>query len=1053
MVRIFTHKKRTYLGCERHRVDFKITVDHINFTSNQYFLANSHYVIFRKQNKNKQFVSKNRVLNANDLRMVHVDEKIKFRTCLFQDLTNRYLEKYLPKNKRFVVRQVTAVTDEELYVNCGYFDLPLDIYAMKQSGLRIEVPFVDPNNKAAGTVFLLIEHEPRTLVANYLPNISKTLHRYFFPAPTTRAPLPPSRLEINREKLEFVKQQQIEHHWSHKYDGLSSDDEEECDETHSESELGSQAGSEEGDFKNNSKSFIMNRTGMPQVSSKGLSSKNNYLSVHLDSAMFHFEDAGSDVPTPTNQRENAVFPEQPREVASASGSVTRVVSFDPHSNKAPSVDTMSTLSQSERGHLSPRAEEPEAKVKTEAKVTIKAPASPPGSPHHIEVPHHLTAKQGNTHVPFAGQSYKVRAGAALDEDTEDDQSRSTHHSEPTLNSGSIQGHNKPLVLVQPTAEVWEDVADFEKLELRERMERDRAERERADREEWARADRERAAEAEIEAAAAAAEGGSYKPRKSLRTVPPPLISDSSQFIAARTVQRSASMTDATMRENLPRYEPPAPVPQPPRKSLRGAPPPPAVQKDGYIPAKVVQRVNSESSASMAQYVLNMDSVDEREQLARGNSIHIPPYVAKPSENKDSSREGREKKGERGSVPRLVPVRLTAAQTAPAQVQPPASLVSHSHSPMASHSTHRHLPHRAQSTGDMYAGIGHRHGDHSQEVTSPVSVKELRRKYERAPSSSRPPMDREFSGTSNTSDGNYAPLSPKNLPQDNRINVRRTTSERSYSTLSTHTDLPGKRPTAQGSGKLLVPVRLQHSDQEQAYGQYSPRDHRERQQEQEISPLSTSTYNTTNTHRSPLPVSSLGQGQGQGHGHGHHLHRGVSQYTQPNHSNGHSNALDYDLRQEQHERYDRYHHDQHANNNNTIHRQEQRQHAPAYPHHHTTLTNNTNTNTTGRGHTRSHSDVPPSNTAHANHAHHHIAHTTHTLAPPIRLTANDYVPPQYERYVVDKHHTHIGHGAGGSGSSDKYSPREGSGSSSGGSGGYYDRQGAQRATPAYRGVYA
>lgn len=1002
MVRLFTHKKRTYLGCDRHRMDFKITVDHINFTSNQYFLANSHYVIFRKQNKNKQFVSKNRVLNANELRMVHIDEKIKFRTCMFQDLTNRYLEKYLPKNKRFVVRQVTAVTDEELYVNCGYFELPLDIYAMQPSGQHIEVAFVDPNGKAAGTVYLIIEHEGRTRMANYLPNLSLTFQRYFFPKTHTKTPLPLSRLELNREKLDFVKQQQIEHHWSFKYDGLSSDGE--GDDTHSESEVGSDAGQDQAPFN---ASFIMNRTGMPQVSSKGLSSKNNYLSVHLDSAMFHFEESGSEVPTLTNNRENAVY----REQDSVGGSVTRVVSFDPQTidTHAPSFDTMSTLSQSERGHLSPREAEP---------VSEPLPTPKPASPRQTAHAHHVTAKPGNTHVPFTGQSYKVRAGAALQDDTEDEVS--TQHSEATSEPHSrseqhSQQHIEPVR--QPEGELWEDPADFDKLE-----------------------DNNVHTEAE----------GSYKPRKSLRTVPPPIISDSSQFIAARSVQRSVSMTDSTMRENLPRYDPPAAVPQPPRKSLRGAPPPVAPQ-GAYIPAKVVHRAGSESS--MAQIMLNMDSVDEREHASRnGGNAYIPPYVENRVERSDRSErntkgersEKVEKKGVRSPSPvtrHLVPVRLTAEQSATAEkMGQTTTLHSHSLSPVASQShAHRQMPHRAQSTGDMYAGIGHRHADHDSSAISPMSVKELRRKYE----PTRPPMVKEYSGntynTNNTggsgNSGDYAPLSPKNLPKsDGNINVRRTTSERSYSTLSTHTDLPKRHAS---TAKMLVPVRMQPEEPAYPYAR-----------EQEISPLSTSTYGTSHTQRSAYEPS----GQRE-----HHLHRGVSQYSgerqyaaahsahNPHGSHSQSNVLDYDMRQEQHERYDRYND---AHHQGRSHREQAREHVPAHPQHHLSQHHSqyqshqahaqSHHQPVSQGHRRSHSaELPPT------HAAQHVAHTTHHLAPPIRLTSSDYIPPQYERFVVEKHHTHV-HG------SDKHSaPVSGSARE-----GYYGSTQSRPAPPtAYRGVYA
>lgn len=885
--------------------------------------------------------------------MVHVGEKIKFRACLLQDTPHRYLEKFLPKQKRFIVRQVTETKDEELYVNCGHFELSLDIYAMKPSGQEITVNFVDPNGKASGTVTLKVEHEPRVVMSHYLPNFSNFFKRLLKPKLTTKNRISKSRLEHNREKLEFIKQKCMVNHWSHKYDGLS-DSESEDEDTLSES-----GESEEGDSPKTqkrlpTKSFIMNRTGMPQMSSKGGSSK-HHVSAMLRSHMFNFgEEEGEEIlTTPQRPPENASFDENDNKVNTVSFYET-VTHFEPDGAQIGSSDTCSTLTRSEQNHLSPRVDtdsvirrpelvpeiyrKPSVQMMRPARLDLSAegPTEPlqaledlsvtpksdsSHSPHGPQIIGHLLP--GNTHVPFSGQSYKVRASSVLICESEDELSNADKIPAIELKT------DEKLSPVQEE-ELWEDPADFDRLESKEDEE-------------------------------LVLEGGSYKPRKSLRHVPPPLISDKSQFIPARTVQRSASITATSMgvnEANLPKYEPPPPVPQPPRKSLRGVPPP-VPEKESFVPARVVTRVNSESSTSRAQALLNMDSRDEREASPQVTPRPVnPPLMSYQSEYNTMATEAKKVHSPSPVVRHLVPVRLSAQESA-ALTSPPSASVDPPRQ-------HHHIHHRAASTGDMYAGIGHRHIEDAHSHT--VSVKELRRKFE------RPPLIKESS--SGSGEKKYPPLSSRNLPPaDPAIRFQRGNSETSFSTLTTHTDLdkPKHRHTRNPSNgapaKILIPVRLNNSQEEQAY----------RAQEGV---------------RSPQSVASLSVPR---------------QQEEHRHQHSHSNVHNAHA-----ERHDRYHDAQgfnadlhHSKGHPPTHSQSQGDlhHAAPYGHAY----------------------------RHDGHNHHHgteashSLHRAHSMAPPIRLKANDYVPPVYERYVTHEHpHIYHHHHHSGSVTNTAYNtPHEGS----------------------------
>jgi hypothetical protein len=958
-------------------MEFKITVKHIAFTTNQYFLANSHYVIFRKENKSKQFVSRYRVLTANDLKMVEVNEKIKFRSCMFQDLAHRYLEKYLPKDKRFLVRQVTCVSSEELYVNCGYFELPLNVYAMQPSGQDVVANFVDPNGMASGTVYLHIEHESGQHMHNHIPNFSKG-YRKMMAKNATKQPLPPSRLAINQAMLEFVKRQQIEHHWSHKYDGMSSDSEDE--DTHSESDVGSEISEVSGHLPTGTftQSFIMNRTGMPQRNTKGESSK-NYESFKLDPHMFHFEGVGGEGLTSAKAPPENSFAEEEEEPTSPT---TRMVTFEDE-NIEINPDLVSTLSHS-------------------SKDTATA----------HERGHVVVLPRGNTRIPFAGESYKARADAALEGEDDEDEVKEIMIVKEGKVLKEVEAPAPAVVAavsVEEEEELWEDPAGFDLLPPTQSP-------------------------------------GTHLPRKSLRNAPPPIITDASKFIPARTVPRLPSANNFSLEQ---------PVKQPAT----------AVSTHVHTsPHHELHRSTSESSL-LAQMSLNMQSEDDGDVIQRKakSGEHDVP-AGHPSHNV-APRRVTEKTGVkaiRSSLPnvrQMVPVRLTATDSATAQATSQAA----AHS---SAQAHKHTHHRASSTGDMYTELSRP----QKEFISPVSVKEIRRNFEKSQTDLR---------------GNYdmsSPpviVSPSNAsPGSANISFQRSNSERSYSTLSTHDNLP-KKATG-GPSRILVPVRLQSATQEQAYrSDLSPREiplapyrsrspAREQPGEHHLHRASTGIgsrpYESPRREPYREPYREPVREQPREQTREHHLHRA--------HSGGSSRPLEPPFREPIREAPTRG--EQHAlhREHSGVDRQKQDPYKQTRPLQHSQSQFSGEQAFKSREYEREHarrqesfqarrevSPTPASATAHAP-----ILHRVHSMAPPIRLKPSDYVPPAYERYVetihVEHHHhpnnntntnhhnphnDHNTHNVYNNNRDNCYSPREE---------GYYSHGQAPRHTPeAYRGVYA
>ena len=861
MVQVFTHRKRSYVGCDRNRMDFKITVDHINFSMNKYFLANSHYVIFRKENKSKQFVSKSRVLTAAELKHVPVNEKIKFRSCLMQDLAHRYLEKYISKTKRFLVRQVTVIDNEELYVNVGYFELQLDIYAMMPSGQDVVVKFVDPGGMAAGTVALKVEHEPRTHMHNYIPNFHKSLKKHFPKVHIKKNVAAHTRLDSNRELLDFVKQQKLAHHRSFRYDGTSDED-------------GSETSSESGDYSDHSahgdankvaatnNSFEMNRTGVPWMA---IGKKE--MSVYLDPNLFTFEDFDSGTPTKCNEVRESSF----RKANSLSEN--HVVSFDVLD--IPFCDTTSTLSHSSgksRGH---------EEVVEEVAVQAPSPrASQPPRHHKVTLPTTLTR------TGYPGESYKHRADAALEDDLQED-----------------------LQVVRAVVEEWEDPADFDKL----------------------------------------------PPSLPGTRSPSPVVYTAlaSQPVHSHNVHRSTSdsSTMAQMALNMQSEDEcdvaRGPVPMDPHDVSYAAP---------DQAQRVVEPTRVAEPAKAA----------ERHTHAHAQG-HLERQHSHRSEQRHAERHGEKSVGSARSpspaVRLLVPVRLTQQQSATVEMTERSAAVASSAQVHASprstadvHAhTHAHTHHRAASTGDMYAGIGHRQSQPDPVPVSPnVSVKELRRNYE------RPPMAKDNSAGSDNCDP-YK-LSLKNLsrtPEVPALNLskpfQRSYSVQSSSTLSTHDNLPPQKHHSAAPSKVLVPVRLHSAAQELAY-----QEDRYRSQARDVPPPRTLHRAASGVPTASRPMDVAPEHRSPG---------GRPHRSDPPYREGHS-----------------LHSGEHGPSRSRDFERSVSQPQPQYE--------------APRHHLASRGAEEESRS--------HLLHRAHSMAPPIRLAVTDYLPPTYERYVEVPHQPHPSH---------------------------------------------
>jgi hypothetical protein len=694
---VFTHGKRTYLTCERHRMDFKITVKHINFRTNAYFLANSHYVIFRKENKNKKFKSKNKCLKAEDLKHVPIDEKVKFRACLLQDLQHKYLERYIVKEKRFVLRQVTEVPGEELYVDCGHFNLPLHVYGMLPSGQNLTVELKDPNGMATGTVELVIEHEPQVLIGNVFPDFWANIRRLLYKEPE-KSPLPPNILSTNRDKLDFLKKKQLDHHHS-RYD-LSDD--EDCsdndEETRSESDLGDDPG-QFGSFK-----FGNSRKEAPSANDAGGSTKRQD-SLELHAGMFNLDDLP---PTPGQQIDTNKC---------ASGS-------SKNSNDTPrsTDESVSTITVSAKDHFTPRG------ASRPASFRAGLPEVPEGADSTTGEESCVETAMGCNRVPFASSS------------------------------AAAQGPSEQAAATPEAEEEWEQPPD-----------------------EWL-------ATPALPSAATAAPAPKPVP------VPPRGVTRANSESA-----RSGSEDEQPSLERKPSFNHPAP----PRKSLRNPPPPlPLGGTSNYMPARAVTRTNSAPQMPLsARALLSMSSTDEQEYVDTARSAHstssgaaqiVPPVrpavspMPSPVPPQGVTRQKTIK----------VPVRLTsnievnaAHASRPAMPVPPT--------------------HPAHPTADL-----RQEQQHQQ-----VSVRELRRNFERPPLHKETSSSASHSSHSSEDAGNggpprYVGLAQGVLPPPPPLqrHISRADSEKSYSTLSTHDPLPARPPP----GKILMPVRMK-SPQEIAYG--------------------------------------------------------------------------------------------------------------------------------------------------------------------------------------------------------------------------------------------
>jgi hypothetical protein len=882
-------------------MDFHITVKHINFTSNQYFLANSHYVIFRKENKGKKFQSKAKSISANDLKHIAIDQKIKFRACLLQDLAHRYLERYIPKEKKFIIRQVTEVPGEELYVDCGFIKLPLHIYAMQPSGQDVIVEFIDPTKKASGTVHLIIEHEPRMQVKHILPSVSAAL-RKLFKKDVARSPLPPSVLQTNKDKLDFLKSQKQDHHRSQKYDD-SDDEVSDAEDTLSESDEENE-NEAEGSRKFNQSFLLANESGKSMQKQESLE-----LGAHIfNEDEFHSAVASPEKPVSGKSVGESVCEDTPRSLMS-------------HSQ-----ESVSTMTVSVKDSTTPRS----------AKLLRKLPGLPEegGEDSGAEYGEHLEYSLDHNRVPF---------------------------SPPT----------GPVAMVPaqtPEEEEWEQPS-----------------------EEWLMTP------VAVNHAAPAVETPAPRGIK----IPPPIITDPALMAPPpRELKRAPSASELvpplqripsfTDRKQPPSFKPP--VPQLARvPSFHGS------SKGPALPDRNLNRSRSEpGGGNSARVLLSMTSDDEAElpvssRSASSGERPAPAVPVFPAAGRTIKVPVRLSAGDD------VPAALSSLQNTPATMQPP-----------------KHGHHRSRSAGDIPVDQLHL-GQTS--MTAGVSVKELRRNFE------RPPLAKEFSGSTASSRSSlseeepgaprYASISQSNLPPQPRIMFNRADSERSYSTLSTHEHIPKAPANTHGAPtvKLLMPVRLKSSLQEQvAESGYTNSNNHARAQTNDhhmhraaTVPAMMAPVRMTPPEHAPRREYSIAQ-----HHDEYEPHRA---HHQP-HRTGSVPSMPYSSPPMSQEKANGGYggHAGHADHHHNLHRTST---APALSH--DVYARELQNVAYGGGSSSAgnyRAEQPYRSPSPSTHVHEHGLHRagSHMMAPPIRLQSSDYVPPTYERYThvpsaEPAHHRH------------------------------------------------
>ena len=199
----FTHKKRPHLGVSKSQLRFKIHIHSIHFKENEYFLPKSHYQIFRHGNKLKHAQSSHKLNSLEkDTTCVEVDDCIEFKSKLFQDSAHKELGRFMPKEKKLVLRQTTKIpSGDDVYADVGVLLLPLHLYANRKSGFSEKVEIHDPDRLAKGTVEIFVEHRPARL-GPFSMGKSKRMHVKEQRGPKGTAWILISNFQFNKKKFD-----------------------------------------------------------------------------------------------------------------------------------------------------------------------------------------------------------------------------------------------------------------------------------------------------------------------------------------------------------------------------------------------------------------------------------------------------------------------------------------------------------------------------------------------------------------------------------------------------------------------------------------------------------------------------------------------------------------------------------------------------------------------------------------------------------------------------------------------------------------------------------
>lgn len=99
------------------------------------------------------------IQQIDQLSRLKIDESMKFSTHLYRDIPSKYLEQYLPKYRKIIIRQKTKLNEFETLVrDVGYIELALHELIHEKSPMHYEFDLYDPDNGAEAVLRVMVQH-------------------------------------------------------------------------------------------------------------------------------------------------------------------------------------------------------------------------------------------------------------------------------------------------------------------------------------------------------------------------------------------------------------------------------------------------------------------------------------------------------------------------------------------------------------------------------------------------------------------------------------------------------------------------------------------------------------------------------------------------------------------------------------------------------------------------------------------------------------------------------------------------------------------------------